>query len=396
VKIGIYNEPNGGSAGGSEVLVARLAAGLARAHDVELIHHRALMTRASLEALSGEPLGEARLRHVTPEPNPFLSNGASWRAQRQRRAWHRCLSEPYDLFINSTHGIPPFCRAPRGVLLVLFPLFNPFDAWPWTPDATDTRGRVWKRVRRGLYDWEWRKRLDTYQTKLAISAFTQLWTNRRWGVDCEIVYPPVDSTFTAVEKHNTIISVGRFVARGVVKNQLEMMQAYRGLDGRAPEDCTYCCVGGIGGSVEDQTYVETIRRLAGAGRRGARVLVNAPRPELLSTYERAKVFWHATGYGTDDTTHPQLAEHFGIVTVEAMAAGCVPVVINRGAQPEIIQHGVNGFLWDTLDELQSYTLQLLRDDSLRERMAAAARERARFFSGKRFLEHFDSIVNALA
>jgi glycosyltransferase involved in cell wall biosynthesis len=69
-----------------------------------------------------------------------------------------------------------------------------------------------------------------------------------------------------------------------------------------------------------------------------------------------------------------------------MAAGCVPVVINKGGQREIVEHGISGFLWNNLDELSRYTLTLIRDERGRERMSEAARERAKQFSNQRFLD----------
>lgn len=87
------------------------------------------------------------------------------------------------------------------------------------------------------------------------------------------------------------------------------------------------------------------------------------------------------------------SEHFGIATVEAMAAGCVPVVINKGAQPEIVQHGINGFLWSTLEELKKYTLLVAQDHPLREQLSQAARERARFFDSENFLRRFMKLLS---
>jgi glycosyltransferase involved in cell wall biosynthesis len=127
----------------------------------------------------------------------------------------------------------------------------------------------------------------------------------------------------------------------------------------------------------------------------ARVLANVGAAELKRAYERAKIFWHATGYGEDDLRRPDLAEHFGMATAEAMAAGCVPIVINRGGQREIVEHGVNGFLWDTVEELKEYTLRLTHDDRLLTRMSESARRRAQCFSRENFLRPFLALTERL-
>ncbi|MCX8009467.1 MAG: glycosyltransferase family 4 protein [Patescibacteria group bacterium] len=50
----------------------------------------------------------------------------------------------------------------------------------------------------------------------------------------------------------------------------------------------------------------------------------------------------------------QWEEPFGLFVVEAMACGTPVIGMRRGSFPEIISHGVNGFLGDTVDELASY------------------------------------------
>jgi glycosyltransferase involved in cell wall biosynthesis len=47
-------------------------------------------------------------------------------------------------------------------------------------------------------------------------------------------------------------------------------------------------------------------------------------------------------------------EPFGMAVIEALACGTPVVAMNRGAMPEIIQHGVNGFLANTEKEFSEY------------------------------------------
>lgn len=73
-------------------------------------------------------------------------------------------------------------------------------------------------------------------------------------------------------------------------------------------------------------------------------------------------------------------EHFGIVSVEAQAAGCPPIVARGGGQEETVKHGVTGFLASSPEEIMHYLLLLLSDDELRLKMSQSAREWASRFS----------------
>jgi glycosyltransferase involved in cell wall biosynthesis len=72
---------------------------------------------------------------------------------------------------------------------------------------------------------------------------------------------------------------------------------------------------------------------------------------------------------------PSELESFGLVALEAMACGVVPVATNVGGVPELITHGEDGFL-ETVGDIQAQAgdvIRLLHDESLHERMAGAAR-----------------------
>jgi len=394
MKIGIYKDTgvHGGTIGGTEYCVALLAETLSRRHDVDLIHHRSHFNKDAFYSLFGTDLSAVHVRQLPHDPKIFGQARLPWRRYQESRAWHAEASKPYDYFLAFIHQVPPFCQAPDGMLVVLFPFFDRLNVWPWQTDEVPRDPTFKDRLRRRYLDWEWQKRLQSYPVRAAICEFTSHWTERRYATSCEKLYPPANVDFAATAKTNLILSVGRFTAN---KNQLEMVGAFRQLDDLRAEGWEFQCVGGIEkGTPEGPLYFEAVRSVA--AHHPIAVLGDAERGHLKALYERAKIFWHACGYTYDEQRFPELMEHFGIVTVEAMAAGCVPVVINKGGQPEIVQHGVSGFVWNTLEELKGYTTLLARNEDLRQRMADAARTRARVFSKECFLERFFALAPRLA
>ena len=73
-----------------------------------------------------------------------------------------------------------------------------------------------------------------------------------------------------------------------------------------------------------------------------------------------------------------------MTTAEAMQNGCAPIVIDGGGQREIVEHGVSGFRFSTLEELCVWTLRLIEDARLRESIQLAARRRSGDFSRPAF------------
>jgi N-acetyl-alpha-D-glucosaminyl L-malate synthase BshA len=75
---------------------------------------------------------------------------------------------------------------------------------------------------------------------------------------------------------------------------------------------------------------------------------------------------------------PSATESFGLAALEAMAHR-VPVVASRvGGLPEVVRHGIDGFLepMGDVDAMAASALKLLKDEGLRERFGLAAQERA--------------------
>ena len=71
-------------------------------------------------------------------------------------------------------------------------------------------------------------------------------------------------------------------------------------------------------------------------------------------------------------------EPFGLVTLEGMACEVVPIATRTGGVPEVIEHGVSGFLADVgdVETMARYAIDLLSDESALRAMGKRARAAA--------------------
>ncbi|MDQ1402011.1 MAG: hypothetical protein QOG03_327 [Actinomycetota bacterium] len=236
--------------------------------------------------------------------------------------------------------------------------------------------------------------LDSYDRLVSISDYTTLWTKRFWDRDSVLLHPPVTpQPRGAGGKDNMILSVGRFFApeHGHSKKQLEMVNGFRLLCEGGLTGWEYHLVGGC--KPEDEHYLNDVRAAA----EGLPVVfhIGASGAELRDLYSRASIFWHASGLGEDPARNPVRYEHFGITTVEAMSAGIVPIVIGMAGQLEVLESGVEGYHFQTLDELVARTREVAGDETLRRRLADAAVARAAQFSPECFADRLGEIVATL-
>lgn len=85
---------------------------------------------------------------------------------------------------------------------------------------------------------------------------------------------------------------------------------------------------------------------------------------------------------------PSVTETFGLVTVEAMASGIVPIAAYATGSADIIQHGINGLLTTPNDptDLALRTERLIHQPDRRITMAANALQRAKEFGWGRIMD----------
>lgn len=241
----------------------------------------------------------------------------------------------------------------------------------------------------GLERWTHPRRyvdgIGTYDVLLANSHFTQRWIARRYGRRSELLYPPVQvGQFAPGETKQQIISVGRFFVEGHTKKQLEMIQLFRRLCDEGLTGWEYHLAGGTNHDPRSGRYLDECR--AAADGYPVQLHPDARLPELVRLYAESALYWNATGYGHNADLEPDRFEHFGMTTVEAMASGCVPLSYARAGQPEVIEHGLSGVLFETLDDLARATMALIADPARRRSMSAAAVQRSGAFTYSRFRE----------
>ena len=271
-------------------------------------------------------------------------------------------SSGYDLIFFLSDGSIPFLKAKRNILHFQVPFHN-------------VHGRsLSNRIKM--------MRIDNI---VCNSFFTKKFVDREYGVDSKVIYPPVAvDSFKPLKKENLIINVGRFTTLLHNKRQDVLVEAFKKLK---MKDWKLILVGG---DEEGKDLVIKLRKMA----KGypIEIITNPQFDYLKQLYSRAKIFWSAAGFGFNEEKQPEKMEHFGITTVEAMAAGCVPVVINKGGQKEIIKENQNGFLWETEQELIDKTLRLVENGKERQSFSKAAQKSSLAFSEKRFCQELRELI----
>jgi glycosyltransferase involved in cell wall biosynthesis len=234
--------------------------------------------------------------------------------------------------------------------------------------------------------------LDTYNAIWAISEYSQSWVRHYWNRPSEILYPPVDvESFRAGRKCPQILNVGRFFAGQHNKKHQFMITVFKKMVDQGLTGWSLHLAGGTTPGEEHQAYlVDMFEQVKGYP---IEIHPDITHSELSDLYSTTSIYWHASGYGENDRHDPEKFEHFGITTVEAMAAGCVPVVIAKGGQPEIVQHGKNGFLWNSLEELQGSTQRLVRDVILMQTLSQQAIKDSRKYSKGVFYQRLSELLS---
>lgn len=355
MKIAIYS-PYLDSFGGGERYILTIAEVLAKGNDVDLLldqHHLELDPETLISELGKRLNLNLEKVNLTDVP---MGRGINF---FKRLIFFR----KYDILIYLTDGSLFYSTAKHSLVHFQVPFKNTAAKSLW--------GRL---------------KLSSWQLAICNSLFTKNTIAKEWPIKCQVLYPPVDiEKIKPLDKKKQILSVGRFTSFSKSKKHEEMIKAFSEMYQKGSlKGWSLHLAGSLEG---DEGYVDELKEKA----KNVPIFFypNLPFADLMKLYGNSSIYWHAAGLDEDD---PTKMEHFGIATVEAMAGGCVPVVINCGGQPEIVEDDKSGFLWDTLDELQKITLRLIGDPKLLSRFSEEAITRSKNFSKNYFEQSLKNLI----
>lgn len=256
----------------------------------------------------------------------------------------------YLKFTNHNHQLPDNVELILDKIKPVYGLEKLLS--PITQKLTD-------RIRAGVFV-NVKKRMEKYDKIIAISEFTRLGIKKYWGHNSVILYPPVDMLYTKnIKKKNYIISIGRFFTLGHGKKQEILIEAFKKMYDRQKINWELHLVGGLGNEPSSQSFAKHLKEISN----GYPILFhfNVSRKFLVNILHKSKIYWHATGYGENELKDPMKFEHFGIAPIEAISAGCKPVLYKGGGLPDII----NTLKFDqecqftSIDELTANTMKII-------------------------------------
>lgn len=348
MKIGFWS-PYLDTFGGGERYVLTLASHLSQKEEVHIFWDDSTI-KAPLSRFLKIDLAKAK----------FVNN--IFKANTYKKA---LKSREYDLIFILSDGSIPLTLAKKNILHFQVPFIFPNPS------------RITK------------LKLKRYQHIIANSYFTKKFIDKSFNTDSHVIYPPVDTkSLYPAKKENIILSVGRFSVNQLhPKKQEVLIEVFKELY-KKHKDWKLILIGQA--KKDDQKYLRKLKKLSSGF--AIKIIDNLEQKKLREIYSKSSIYWHATGFGEDEAKSPHRMEHFGISTVEASAAGAVPVVIGMGGQKEIIEHNKNGLLWITKTQLLEETSALIEDKNRLQKLSENAIKNSDRFSQTVFFKEYEKII----
>jgi alpha-1,2-mannosyltransferase len=227
----------------------------------------------------------------------------------------------------------------------------------------------------GFYYWPARRfyrdcvrRVDRF---LSVSDFTRDFIRKIWGREAITLYPPCPiEPYRTLDRvrEDLVLTVGRIVPGKRLEDFVEIA--------RELPRVKFIVIGTL--DQRRQDYYNSLRTRMPANLS----FILSPLRIAVEALAKAKVYVHCAQ-----------SEQFGITIVEAMAAGCVPVVHDSGGPREIVTSEV-GFRWETVSQAVSHISHLMDNETMWRGLSRSASSRATLFSPEVFESKMIEIVES--
>ena len=222
------------------------------------------------------------------------------------------------------------------------------------------------------------KRNDFSNAVLANSNSTRKECIKRWNRnDCIVLYPSIkiDEIATYISSPSSSRDdVCIVLSRLSPEKKIEL--AIEAFNSKVLKNKQLLIIGYL--SRENKNYYQKLCGLS-KGNDNIKILPNLRRNDVLTLLSKSKVLFH-----------PMPNEHFGIAIIEAMAAGCLPVVHASGGPLEIVDGGQYGLIYRDSREIPEL---LTRAFNLSEHFQEKVKSRALQFDIKHFQEKLITVIN---
>ena len=317
----------------------------------------------------GPALAGRKIRETSIARLPFARRAYKAYLGLMPRALEALDLRGYDLVISSESGpaqgviAPPgarhltYCHTPMRYVWDQFPAYRAGLPAPARPafDRLAHRLRGWDRAAAGRVD-----------RILANSAFVAERVRRFWGRRADVLHPPVDlSRFTPLKQHATDAPYLFVSALTGYKRADLLVEAFRGLDRRLIV-------------IGDGPQRKALARRA------------PPNVKILAGLADAEV---AARMATARALIFPAEEDFGLVPVEAMAAGLPVIAFGRGGARETVVEGETGVFF--AEQSAPALREAIRSFEGRAFCPRRCRARAEAFGRDRFREGFRAAVDDL-